>query len=390
MTADRQKLTRNAERLVARGKLNAAIESYLAVLDSDPDDTTTLNRVGDLYARLQRLGEAIELFKRAAEHFSEEGFIVKAIAIYRKILRLDPLQLEASESLADLQARQGLVQDARQQYLSVAEGYQRRDDTASVTAVHRKLVELEPDDPAHRLHLAGLLKDQGQVLEAQEQYGAIAEQLLAHNRVADALTVCREAFELDHDNQGFVVHIVGELRRDGHEAEVEGFLQFVGERNPAAVKIATELPEPIAEDDLVVDEEEEDEVAELLLDQPESVEEEEEVPTDEDVYVLELEDIEKGAEVPKLELVAEEEEEIDLEIDLEDFEPEPAAAAELETVEAAPAAGAYPSPTPFSATAGEIGDDPGQCPPPSPSRGNAATATGGVRRNDPRQSHRMA
>ncbi len=101
MTADRQKLIRDAERLVGRGKLNAAIDAYLAVLDADPDDTTTLNRVGDLYARLQRLGEAIELFKRAAEHFSEEGFTVKAIAIYRKILRLDPLQLEASESLAD-------------------------------------------------------------------------------------------------------------------------------------------------------------------------------------------------------------------------------------------------------------------------------------------------
>ena len=109
MVADRQKLIRNAERLVGRGKLNAAIDAYLAVLDSNPDDTTTLNRVGDLYVRLQRLGEAIELFKRAAEHFADEGFSVKAIAIYKKILRLDPVQLESSESLADLQARQGLV-----------------------------------------------------------------------------------------------------------------------------------------------------------------------------------------------------------------------------------------------------------------------------------------
>ena len=138
MAADRQKLIRDAERLVGRGKLNAAIEAYLGVLEANPDDTTTLNRVGDLYARLQRLGEAIELFKRAAEHFSDEGFIVKAIAIYRKILRLDPLQLEASESLADLQTRQGLVQDARQQYQAVAEGYQRRGDQSSVTAVHRR------------------------------------------------------------------------------------------------------------------------------------------------------------------------------------------------------------------------------------------------------------
>ena len=47
--ANRQKLIRNAERQVGRGKLNAAIDSYLKVLDSSPDDTTTLNRVGDLF-----------------------------------------------------------------------------------------------------------------------------------------------------------------------------------------------------------------------------------------------------------------------------------------------------------------------------------------------------
>lgn len=333
MTADRQKLVRDAERLVARGKLNAAIEAYLAVLESDPDDTTTLNRVGDLYARLQRLGEAIELFKRAAEHFSDEGFIVKSIAIYRKILRLDPLQLEASESLADLQARQGLVQDARQQYLSVAEGYQRRDDTASVTAVHRKLVDLEPDDPAHRLHLAGLLKEQGQLLDAQAQYGAIAELLLAHDRVADALTVCREAFDLDHDNPRFVTDVVGELRKGGHEGEAEEFLEFVGERSPQALKIATELLEPQIEE-VVAEAEDDESILDLLAAEPEQVEVEGADSTDEEAYVLELDDVETEPEIPELELVDEEEEEIDLEIDLEDFEPEPVAVVESEPAEA--------------------------------------------------------
>ena len=317
MTADRQKLVRNAERLVGRGKLNAAIEAYLAVLDSNPDDTTTLNRVGDLYVRLKRLGEAIELFKRAAEHFSEEGFVVKAIAIYKKILRLDPLQLEASESLADLQTRQGLIKDARQQYLAVAEGYQRRGDTASNTTVHRKLVELEPDDPAHRLHLAELFKKQDQILDAQDQYGAIAELLLTHEKVADALTVCREAFELDHENLNFVSGFVGELKRGGHEKEAAQFLEFATERNPAAAKILTHQPESLVEDEIILEIEDDDDAEETQsadLGWLEAASESVAVEETEDEDVPELE--------PEVSEDEEEEEEFELEVELEDFQVE--------------------------------------------------------------------
>jgi len=301
MAADRQKLIRNAERLVSRGKLNAAIDAYLKVLDLHSDDTTTLNRVGDLYARLQRLAEAIELFKRAAERFSEEGFFVKAIAIYKKILRLDPAQLEAAESLAGLQGRQGLINDARQQFLAVAEGYQKRGDIKSTTAVHRKLVDLEPNDPAHRLHLAELFKQQDQILDAMDQYGAIAELMLAHGKVAGAMTVCREAFELDHSNLNFVSSVVDELQRVGHDEEAEQFLQFAIDRNPDAAKVSAE-PEVVEEEEIILEADEE------------SVEEHEaEVAAAEETAKAE-------PDTHELELEAEEEEEFELE--LEDFEPD--------------------------------------------------------------------
>ena len=87
------KVARNAEKLVARGKLNAAIDEYRKLLAESANDTTTLNRVGDLYARLNRLDKATALFKKTADHFIDEGFFVKAIAIYKKIIRLDPAQM---------------------------------------------------------------------------------------------------------------------------------------------------------------------------------------------------------------------------------------------------------------------------------------------------------
>ena len=311
MPVDRQKLIRNAERLVSRGKLNGAIDAYLKVLDDHPDDTSTLNRVGDLFARLNRVDEAIELFQRAAEHFADEGFFVKAIAIYKKILRQDPAQLEAAESLGDLQARQRLGNDARSQYLSVIEGYERREDRESIARVHGKLVELEPDDPGHRLHLAEVLEKLDRIPDAMEQYRAIAELLLEHAKVDEAVRVCREALELDPTNLNFVSSVVGELQRAGHDKEADEFLEIAVEKNPEAAKI-TALPEEL------VDEAEPEAEAEELP-EVEELFEEEEVP--------EQEEPEEEAEVYEPEV----EDEEDLEIELEDFEP--AAAVEEEPAE---------------------------------------------------------
>ncbi|MDH3744562.1 MAG: tetratricopeptide repeat protein, partial [Acidobacteriota bacterium] len=78
-----------ADKLVARGKIEPAIKEYTKVLHDNPSDTSTLNKVGDLYVRLKRMDKAIDLFRRAAEHFAQEELFVKAIAIYKKIIRLE-------------------------------------------------------------------------------------------------------------------------------------------------------------------------------------------------------------------------------------------------------------------------------------------------------------
>ena len=76
-----------------------------------------------------------------------QGFLVKAIAILKKIIRLDPTLMDVYESLADLYQRQGLVNDARAQFQVVAEYYQNHGDIKRCAAIHRKLVELEPERP---------------------------------------------------------------------------------------------------------------------------------------------------------------------------------------------------------------------------------------------------
>jgi tetratricopeptide (TPR) repeat protein len=130
MAVNREQVVQAAEKLVAKGKIEAAIKEYRKVLEDSPSDTTTLNRVGDLWARLNKNDEAIKVYTQTAASFSEDGFFVKAIAIYKKVIKLDPTRLEVYEKLADLYHRQGLTNEARTQYQVLIDYYLKHSNAA--------------------------------------------------------------------------------------------------------------------------------------------------------------------------------------------------------------------------------------------------------------------
>ena len=98
---------RRSSSRAARSK--PAIKEYRKLLAENPNDTSTLNRLGDLYARIDRIDEAVRLFSQIADRYTDDGFFVKAIAIYKKIIKLDPTRLAVYERLAELYHKQGLI-----------------------------------------------------------------------------------------------------------------------------------------------------------------------------------------------------------------------------------------------------------------------------------------
>ncbi len=238
MVLSRRSALQAAEKLVSRGRLEAAIKQYRKALDESPDDTGTLNRLGDLYARLSRVNDAVEMFTAAANRFAKEGFFVKAIAIYKKIIRLDPTLIKVYETLADLYQRQGLVNEARAQYQVLADYYKQADNKKALASVFEKMVELEPDNPSHRLKLAEFYCSSEQIPQAMEQYQKIALFMLEHGKVEEAFRVYLGAFELKVDDLGFLADIVVQLSDLGHDEVAKRLLSRAIERNPDATRVA--------------------------------------------------------------------------------------------------------------------------------------------------------
>src|SRR3989442_1606837 len=150
---NKQKALSSAEKFVQQGKLQNAIAEYEKVLKADPKDLTVSNTVGDLYARLGQNDKAITCFKSVGDAYASQGFTVKAIAMYKKLTKLKPA-LESVLRLAELYTQQGLFNDARAQYLQVAEEFLKTGDLEQAVRIFQKTLEMDPENTAMRMRLA--------------------------------------------------------------------------------------------------------------------------------------------------------------------------------------------------------------------------------------------
>lgn len=248
MAIQREQVVQTAEKYVQRGKIEPAIREYRKLLTDNPNDINTLNRIGDLYARIQRIDEAVDFFTQIAEQYSTEGFFVKAIAIYKKIIKLDPTRLEVYEKLAELYHRQGLVNEARTQYQVLADYYQKHDNAASAIAIYQKMADLEPNNPSYHVKLAEIYQSQQLTEKAMNEYRVIAEMMIAHGRAQDAAQVYERALDIDSSSLAFINDAVFKLKESGATAAAARFLAIAAERNPQASRIGrlahVEEPEP--------------------------------------------------------------------------------------------------------------------------------------------------
>jgi len=200
MAFHRARALLEAEKSVAQGKIAQAIKQYLEILDNDSSDVSLRNTVGDLYIRDRNVTKGLEQFHLLAEAYVREGFNVKAIAIYRKIAKLDPNSVDTLLKLADLYQVQGLSREAREQYLQAAESFKKRNQIDRALEALRKLVQLDPENLTFRMRLATECEQMGKREDAAQVFLESAEVLVRRDDPGAAETALKKAAELNPKN----------------------------------------------------------------------------------------------------------------------------------------------------------------------------------------------
>ena len=101
-----------------------------------------------------------------ARKLAQKGAKEKALAEYQKLVKLDPRDAKLRLEIGDAHRRWGQVDDAIETYGKVADQYTREGFDARAVAVYKQILNLDPDRHESHEPLADLYERMGLTAEA--------------------------------------------------------------------------------------------------------------------------------------------------------------------------------------------------------------------------------
>jgi tetratricopeptide (TPR) repeat protein len=237
MGFDKAKAIRAAEKYLASGKIPSAIQEYARIVEHDAEDFNALNTLGDLYARVDKRSEAAACYRRVAEHYREQGFTLKAVAMFKKLTRFTSEDEQTALSLASLYEQQGLMVDARQHYLVAADAFARSGNSREALDVLRRIADLDPSNTTIRLRLAEGFANENLPDLAAEAYTEAGARLATRKEVEAALDAFTRALALQPSSHAALHGMLSAHAELGTADEAAEVLEQVVKERPGDLEV---------------------------------------------------------------------------------------------------------------------------------------------------------
>jgi len=225
MAYNKSKNVEAAQKLLNQGKVAQAIAEYQQILKFEPRDQVTLMTIGELYIRQGETFQAIDYFERLAQIFVGDGFLTKAIAVYKRIAKLAPEEIRPLEKLADLYVQQGVMSEARPLFLQLAEIHLKNNRQAEAISLLKKLLLAEPDNLRIQIRLADLYQAIGQTKEAMDAYISASQRALARGDQAESEKLADKALKLEPNNLAATIVKARSYSSQGNAAKAAELLE---------------------------------------------------------------------------------------------------------------------------------------------------------------------
>jgi tetratricopeptide (TPR) repeat protein len=171
--ADKTLIIKEAQKYLSKGQIDKAIAEWEKLVRESPDGNT-YNTVGDLYLKKGDRKNAIESFHKAASFFRDEGFMLKALALFKKVLNLNPADSDALIALGQLSEEKGLATDAIKYYLAAADSLSKEGKKDRLLEIYQKIIALSPSNVPLRNKVAEIFLKEGLKSDAVKEYISIA------------------------------------------------------------------------------------------------------------------------------------------------------------------------------------------------------------------------
>ncbi|HEX5819971.1 MAG TPA: tetratricopeptide repeat protein [Gemmatimonadales bacterium] len=205
-----EKLKDTARKYEQKEDWRRAIDVYLKAIhefesgkDQHPD-LSLYNRVGDLYMKVNDTAAAVRSYERAADLYTEQGFLNNAIALCGKILRVTPSRTQIYFKLAQIHARKNMVVDAKRHLIEYLDRMNRAGQLDDAFQAVKVFADQFSSNQEIRLMLIELLRAASREEEAKEQLEKLAGDLEASGDRVGAMRTREqiEAIVAGHQESG--------------------------------------------------------------------------------------------------------------------------------------------------------------------------------------------
>lgn len=173
--ANKDKLLANAQKFISKGQLPKAISEYRKLVDAFPKDVRNRQKLAELLSRDNKSEDALAEYEVVAKHYTETGFYLKAIALFKQMQKIDASRVDIYLRLAELNENQGLIGNALTEYRNLISFYEKNQMYRESIEVLEKMLELDPENLNFAAKIAECYKASGQHDEALKRFLSIIE-----------------------------------------------------------------------------------------------------------------------------------------------------------------------------------------------------------------------
>ena len=259
-----------SQEYIKRGALTAAAEVCYRAIEAAPAYLPVHLRLGEIYAQDDRFEEAVAKYQVVADLYMVRDERRHAIGVYKRMLRLRPMDVVVRSRLIDLLTSFGEIDQALEQYLALADAYfqlaqvdkalekyteamrlvprasdekewrvrllrktvdlhMRRVNWREAVDLYQQIVALVPDDERARLNLIDLNYKLGRTQQADQEVVRMVEYYRSKQQKDRALALLQEAVRLQPQQMALRARLARAYIDAGQREEAIGELDSLGE-----------------------------------------------------------------------------------------------------------------------------------------------------------------
>jgi tetratricopeptide (TPR) repeat protein len=259
-----------AQEYIKRNMLLTAIEEIYRAIEMAPTYLPLHLHLAEVFVRQERVEEAIAKYMSVAEVYHMRGDDRQAIGVYKRVLKMAPMDVNVRAVMIDLLVNRSEIDQALEQYMSLANDYyqlaqidqvlekynealhlasrasnertwkvrilhkigdinMQRVDWRRATAAYEEIKALSPDDEQVRTHLFDLYQKQGQIDKALAELKELVELYEAKGQSQKALSILKDAAQLRPQEMSLRALLARVYTQQGMKREAIAELDALGE-----------------------------------------------------------------------------------------------------------------------------------------------------------------